>query len=119
MGSGPDENYLKSIAWETITFIGQSTSVQEKVKIIKNARGLINLTKESCGMATIEALAVGVPVFGFNAGGTPEFVDEKSGLLTNSKEMSTLVDMFKKFDTTAFDRLEIKQRILEKITSST
>lgn len=66
-------------------------------------------------MGTMEALAVGVPVFGYHAGATPELVDEKSGLLTDSKEMSTLVDMLGKFKETHFDRITIKQRLLEKI----
>ncbi len=118
MWSWPDEFYLKSIAGDTVTFIGQSDTVEDKVKIMKHARGLINLTKESCGMATMEALAVGVPVFGYNQGGTAELVDEKSGLMTSSKELSTLVELFKKFEDMHFDRLQIKQRFLEKVQNS-
>lgn len=63
MGSGPDETYLKSIAGPTIIFIGRIQDVDDKIKIIKNAKGLINLTKESYGIGTMEALLLGVPVF--------------------------------------------------------
>lgn len=38
MGSGPDETYLKSIAKENIMFIGRITDVQEKIKIMGQAR---------------------------------------------------------------------------------
>ena len=38
MGSGPDEKYLKSIAGPSIIFIGRITDVDEKIKIIKNAK---------------------------------------------------------------------------------
>lgn len=62
MGSGPDEDRLKSIASDTVTFIGQVSDIDEKIKIISQARGLINFTKESCGIATMEALVLGVPV---------------------------------------------------------
>lgn len=56
MGSGPDEVYLKSIAGPSIIFIGWITDVDEKIKIISQAKGLINLTKESYGIGTVEAL---------------------------------------------------------------
>ena len=66
MGSGPDEQYLKSIAGPSIIFIGRINDTDEKIKIMKYAKGLINLTKESYGMGTVEALLLGVPVFGYN-----------------------------------------------------
>lgn len=74
VGSGPDEDYLKSIAWPTVTFIGQINEVEEKVSILKHARWLINLAKESCGIATMEALLLWVPVFWYAAGGSREIV---------------------------------------------
>jgi glycosyltransferase involved in cell wall biosynthesis len=65
MGSGPDEKYLKSIAGPTIIFIGRISDIDERVKIISQAKGLINLTKESYGIGTVEAMLLGVPVFGY------------------------------------------------------
>ena len=56
MGSGPDEHYLKSIAGPTIIFIGRISDIDERVKIMSQAKGLINLTKESYGMGTMEAM---------------------------------------------------------------
>lgn len=38
MGSGPDEVYLKSIAGPSIIFIGWITDVDEKIKIISQAK---------------------------------------------------------------------------------
>lgn len=65
MGSGPDEAYLKSISGPTIIFIGWINDIDEKIKIIKKSKGLINLTKESYGIGTVEAMLLGVPVFGY------------------------------------------------------
>ena len=65
MGSGPDEAYLKSIAGPTIIFIGRINEIDERVKIISQAKGLINLTKESYGIGTVEAMLLGVPIFGY------------------------------------------------------
>ncbi|MDR0281811.1 MAG: glycosyltransferase [Candidatus Peribacteria bacterium] len=58
-------------------FLGR-LSPEETQKIVRNAKGMINLTKESFGMGTVEALLMGVPVIGFNDGATPELVDEYS-----------------------------------------
>ncbi|MDR0860390.1 MAG: glycosyltransferase [Candidatus Peribacteria bacterium] len=61
IGSGPDELYLKSLAGDTIVFLGW-LSPEETQKVVRNAKALINLTKESFGMGTAEALLMGVPV---------------------------------------------------------
>lgn len=61
IGSGADEQYLKSLAGETIMFTGW---MQEGLaETIRDSAGLINLTKESFGIGTAEALLMGVPVF--------------------------------------------------------
>jgi len=77
VGSGPDEIQLKAMAGDTIIFLGQM-SPQELLPLIKNARGYINLTKESFGLGTAEALLLGVPVFGYDDGASPELVDKDS-----------------------------------------
>jgi glycosyltransferase involved in cell wall biosynthesis len=84
--SWPDEDYLKSIAWPTITFVWHIWNREEKIAIMKHARWLINLAKESCGIATMEALSLGVPVFGYGQWGSREIVarDETQDVLQNS-----------------------------------
>lgn len=115
MWSWPDEEYLKSLAGDTITFIGQVDDEQEKLDIIKKSRGLINLAQESCGIATMEALALWVPVFWYNAGATPELVWADSWYLVDSKEFYSLVEDFKNFQQQSFDRTHIKQTFLATI----
>jgi glycosyltransferase involved in cell wall biosynthesis len=53
---------------------------------------LINLTKESFGIGTAEALLLGVPVLGYNDGATPELVDKISGVLVDSKDQQSLLN---------------------------
>jgi glycosyltransferase involved in cell wall biosynthesis len=65
IGDGPDMAYAQSIAGPTITFLGQINDVTEKMRIVREARGCINLAKESFGLGTAEALCLGVPVFGY------------------------------------------------------
>jgi len=38
MGSGPDERYLKSIAKSNIVFVGWMSDIEERVKIMSQAR---------------------------------------------------------------------------------
>jgi len=114
MGSGPDEVYLKSIAGPSIIFIGRITDIDEKIKIIKNAKGLINLTKESYGIGTVEALLLGVPVFGYEQGATAELVDNDCGILVENKEHTTLIEGFIQFMKIKRDRKMIAKKIREK-----
>ena len=96
-GSGPDAQYLKSIAGPTITFVWSVTDIDTKIDLIKHARWLINLSLESCGIATMEALALWVPVFGYNAGGTAELVWPDQWVLVESKDGESLKKWFAKF----------------------
>ena len=114
IGSGPDERYLKSIAWDTIIFMGRLNH-EETIDILKQAKGLVNLTKESFWMGTVEALLLGVPVLGLNDGGTKELVDETSGILINKKEKKNLKEALIQFEKQHFDRKLISDTIREKI----
>lgn len=114
IGSGPDEWYLKSIAGDTVIFLWWMHH-EETIEIFKQAKGLINLTKESFGMGTVEALLLGVPVIGFNEGGTKELVDEESGILIEKKDKKNLKAALETFEKKAFDRKLISERIREKI----
>jgi glycosyltransferase involved in cell wall biosynthesis len=76
---------------------------------------LINLTKESYGIGTVEALLLGVPVFGYSEGATAELVDEDCGILVKDKEHHTLVEEFKKFISTIWDRKMIASKVRIKL----
>lgn len=90
VGDGPDMAYAQSIAAGNIIFTGQIDVVDEKKKLLARSRGLINISKESFGLVTAEALCSGVPVFGYNGGATPYLVYEESGVLIDDKSAETL-----------------------------
>ena len=77
---------------------------------MKKSRGVLNIAHESFGIVTAEALLLGVPVFGYNGGATPELVDTESGLLVNTLEKKELSDQFQSFITTNYDRQAIQDR---------
>ncbi len=115
MWSWPDEKYLKSIAKWNIIFIWRIKDPKEKAKIIKNAKWMINITKESFGIVTVESLLLWVPVFAYNDWASPELVDNNSWILVPNKKHDTLLEYFQKFSKRDRDRSFIKKDILEKI----
>ena len=110
MWSGPDEMYLKSIAWDNVIFIGWINNPDEKMEIISESKWLVNITKESFWICTMEALLCWVPVFGFNDGASVELVDSVSWMLVPDKNHETLVSNFKKFANKEWDREQIQKR---------
>lgn len=109
-GDGPDKDYLMSIAGPTITFVGRVSRNEDKISLTKRSRGVINIAHESFGIVTAEALLLGVPVFGYDGGATPELVDEKSGILTPSVSRETMYPLFEQFISESFDRQWIQDR---------
>jgi glycosyltransferase involved in cell wall biosynthesis len=110
MGSGPDKDYLQSIAGDTILFIDWIQDTQSKIDIIKKSLGLLNITHESFGISTAEALLLGVPVFWYKYGATPELVDSKSGILVPDRSLPTLISHFQQFTNISRNKWEIQAR---------
>ena len=115
IGSGPDEQYLRSIAWPNIEFRWQINDIDEKIKLVWRSLGLINLTRESFGMVTAEALCLWVPVFGYNQWGSVELVDEYSGVLISNKKLDHVIEQFEQFKMRKWDREKIQDTIRWKL----
>ena len=113
IGSWPDENELKALAWDTIIFTWWNPSWMEE--IIRDSSGLINLTKESFWIGTAEALLMGVPVFWFKEGATSELVDEESWILVNSKNMDELKEKLHIFIWKNWERKVISEHIRKRL----
>jgi len=81
VGEGAQASYLRSLAGPTVTLIG-SVSDDQKASLLTQARALLYCSiEEDFGMVTAEALAHGIPVVGYNSGGTTEIVTAKTGIL--------------------------------------
>ena len=114
IGSWPDEIQLKTLAWDTTIFLWWLPQ-EESLKIIRNAKGLINLTKESFWMWTAEALLLWVPVIWFADGWSKELVDENSGILIDKKSISKLKDAIHTLENKEWNRRQISDNIREKL----
>lgn len=116
MWSWPDEADLQALAGPHIVFLGQVTDPLQKAEIIRNAKWVINLAKESCGIATMEALACGTPVFAYGKWGSAELVQPQQGFLTDSKDIEKLIQNFPKFSQQDYDRKRIQQLFWQQYT---
>jgi glycosyltransferase involved in cell wall biosynthesis len=111
VGTGKEEEYLRSIARETIEFVG-SVSDEELAKLYAGAKALIFCSlEEDFGIVPVEAMGHGVPVIALKQGGVRETVVEgKTGLFFNEPTKESLVTVLKKFESMKFDPETIHKR---------
>ena len=87
----PDEKYLKSIAKKNILFTWYLSTKEDLYwSLLKQSNALINITKESFGIVTMQALKMQIPVIGYNKWATPELEWEKILIKEQTENMLTL-----------------------------
>lgn len=86
VGDGPERHRLERLAeGAEVTFLGRVDN-PTYVEIVAGAGAYVLPGVEDFGMATVEAMAAGVPVVGAAAGGTAEIVKPGTGLLVEGTE---------------------------------
>ncbi len=98
VGTGRDEEYLKSIAGQTVTFLG-NPSDRELAEIYKHAKAfLFASVDEEFGIAPVEAMGCGLPVIAYKSGGVPEYIEDGvNGYLFNELNENALIKKINKF----------------------
>jgi len=97
IGDGAQKTYLESIAKKNITFVGYKRWEQIN-EYYQNARGFILAGREDFGIAPIEAMAAGLPVFGLGEGGlTESSIDGLSGAFFADKDGQDFIEKFEQF----------------------
>lgn len=110
IGDGSQKAYLQSLAGKTVAFTG-AVSDFEKASLLSQAKGLIYCSiEEDFGMVTAEALAHGIPVIGYNSGGTPEIVTNSTGILFDNFSKESLAQALRKFEKRHFTIQACQQR---------
>ncbi|KKU86834.1 MAG: glycosyltransferase [Candidatus Gottesmanbacteria bacterium GW2011_GWA2_47_9] len=107
VGTGKEEEYLRSIAGPTVEFLG-SVSDEELSRLYLGAKALIFCAlDEDFGMVPVEAMAAGVPVIALAQGGVVEtVVDGETGVLFREPTVECLVEGIKRWEDSKTGRWE-------------
>ena len=110
IGDGPEARHLRRLAGKNVTFLGSVDDSQLR-KELGATRALLFPQEEDFGIMAVEALAAGVPVIAFRAGGATEIIEEGiSGVFFNEQTPDALADALYSFD----DALFVKERLYER-----
>lgn len=108
VGEGPEEARLKKMARENIEFLGRLKD-DEVRGYYGNAKAFLFPQEEDFGIAALEAMASGVPVIAYRAGGALETVkDGVTGLMFDSQTAGDMAECVKKFSKMNFDQKAIR-----------
>ena len=113
IGSGRDENRLKSIAGPTIRFMGR-LSDDEVLHYYAHCRAFILPGEEDFGITPLEAQASGRPVIAYAAGGAlASVIDSVTGTFFQKQNVESLVEVLESFDERRYDPQTIRNHALE------
>ncbi|MCX7940412.1 MAG: glycosyltransferase, partial [Endomicrobia bacterium] len=114
VGSGQQEDYLKSLAkgYPNIEFLGWQDNESLRY-YYQNAKALIFPTEEDFGIVPVEAQACGCPVIAYGKGGAKEtVVDGETGIFFDRQDANSLIDALFRFEKVKFDRNVIRNNAL-------
>lgn len=105
-GKGPMHDQLVKMAGPTIEFRTDrhgDASDKELEKALNTAKGFIFPAEEDFGIVTVEALAAGTPVIGYDKGGTTDIVtDDQTGVLFDDQTVDDVASAIRKAETIKF-----------------
>jgi glycosyltransferase involved in cell wall biosynthesis len=108
VGTGRQREALQARAGKNIEFLGH-VSDADLPRLVAHARAFIMPGEEDFGIAPVEAMACGVPVIAYAAGGALDTqCDGKTGVLFREPSVDSLCEAVKRFETLQFDPLTIR-----------
>lgn len=110
---GLNEKQLKKLPLG-IKGIQRTQNVQELVKLYSEAAVLINPTyADTFPTVNLEALACGTPVITYRTGGSPEAVDEKTGVVVEQGDVNGLVEAIYRMKEDSLSSADCRKRAEE------
>lgn len=98
-----------------INGIVRTNSVEELAQLYSEADVLVNPTyADSFPTVNMEALACGTPVITYKTGGSPEIIDEKTGVVVEQGDIEGLVMAITKMKDKPLDSHDCRKRALQK-----
>lgn len=109
MGSGPDVGRLEQLAGTNTTLLGY-VSDEDRERYIKEADLFIFAAHEDFGIAPVEALAAGIPVVAYRAGGALDYIkDGENGWFFAKQSVASLVSVLRSLPETTVKPQQISQ----------
>lgn len=93
---GLNKDQLKTLP-NGIIGIERTHNVDELVELYSSSNVLVNTTyADNFPTVNLEALACGTPIITYNTGGSPEAIDEKTGVVVEQGDVEALADAIRK-----------------------
>ena len=132
VGSGQDEEYCRSIAGDSIEFLGALSS-EKLLELYQQARALVFPGEDDFGITPLEAQSCNTPVIAFASGGAMETVTEQTGLFFAEQKVDALCEAVEKMEqtwknyvseefrkqTSRFGREQFKKQMARSLLSAT
>jgi len=110
---GLSDKQLKTLP-SGITGIKRTTNIEELVQLYSNSDVFVNPTySDNFPTVNLEALACGTPVITYNTGGSPEAIDEKTGVVVEQGNVEALAEAIKKMKEHPLSSEDCRQRAVE------
>lgn len=110
IGTGPETERLKAMAGRTVTFTGFVDDDALRLHA-SNAAGFLFPSNEDFGIAPVEAMALGLPVIAYKAGGALDYVTPgKTGEFFDNQTVDSLMGTLKSFNAHTYSTTTLKQK---------
>jgi glycosyltransferase involved in cell wall biosynthesis len=115
-GDGPENDRLRAMAKENITFLGH-VSDAERTHLMSRAKAVIVAALEDYGLVPVEANASGTPVIAYGAGGVLDTqIPGKTGLFFAKQTSESLIAALLDFQTMTWNHHEIRDWAIEQFS---
>jgi len=108
LGDGNDRERLESMITSPNIEMKGFVSEEEKINILSKAKGFLFCAEEDFGMSPVEALAIGVPLIGYQRGGTRDYlIDNVNGIKFDEQTADSLIEAIEEFEHIGFEKRKI------------
>ena len=99
---------------EGINGITRTTNIEEMVQLYSDADVFVNPTySDNFPTTNLEALACGTPVITYKTGGSPEAIDEKTGIVVTQGDINGLAEAIKNMKANPLSPIDCRKRAEE------